>query len=35
MITIDISIYATESIQQMLSKSDRENVGVRVFCVPG
>lgn len=35
MITIDISIYATERIEQMLAETGREDLGVRVRVAPG
>jgi Fe-S cluster assembly iron-binding protein IscA len=35
MISIDISIYATERIQELLAEAGREDACVRVYCVPG
>ena len=35
MIAIDISIYAIERLEQMLADDGRDDIGVRVRCVPG
>lgn len=35
MISIDISMYATERIEQMLAESGRDDLGVRVRITPG